>query len=275
MRWLLFLLCLVSFLLPARADQKTVTKLTIEGRESISTHYVQGRNMRWEGSQASDALGHRKATIFNFDRRSQYVLDVEAKEYVESRGPDFLSTLAMWIRRPPRVRDSGKIVDLHVETVDTGERRQIFGHTARHLLTRERHVAQAGACSGNSEVDTDGWYVSLQRGTPRYEASLEALDGHPCGDKIVVHGTKVAKGFPILETSTDKFAASAGSPAPLWSTTREVIEVSEEPLDQKLFEPPRDFKRVDSLPGGPRMSWTERLDFEWNQLEHSLGSWFD
>lgn len=181
----------------------------------------------------------------------------------------------MWIRRPPRVRDSGKIVNLYVETVDTGERRHVFGHTAQHLLTRERRVAQAGACSGNSEVDTDGWYITLQRPTPHHEAFLLAFGGDPCRDKIVVHGAKVAKGFAVLETVTDRPPAPAGSLPHLWSRTREVIDFSEEPLNRNVFEPPQDFKRVDSLPGDPRMSWTERLGFEWQQLEQSVDSWFD
>src|SRR5437667_5814588 len=105
MRCPLLVLCLASSIVPARADLKILTKFTVEGRESISTQYVQGRNRRWEGSEIAGVLNHRTASIFNFDRKSQYVVDLEAKEYIESRGPDFLSTLAMWIRRPPRVRD--------------------------------------------------------------------------------------------------------------------------------------------------------------------------
>jgi hypothetical protein len=275
MRCLVLLSCLLATLLPARAGLKIVTKFTVEGHETVSTQYMQGRNMRSEGSELARVATRRTATIFNFDHRSQYVLDLNAKEYIESLGPDFLSTLAMWIRRSPRARDSGKTVDVYYETVDTGERRQKFGHMARHLVTRERRVAQPGACSGNSEVETDGWYITLSWHATSYEAYLQAVDGYPCRDKTVAHGVKITKGFPVVETVTEKSPGPAGSTAHLWSTTREIVNLSQEPLDRNLFEPPHDFKHVDSLPGDRGMSWTERLDFEWRQLEQSVESWFD
>lgn len=115
----------------------------------------------------------------------------------------------MWIRRPHRFRDSGKTVNVYLDTVDTGERREEFGHTARHLITRERRIAQAGACSGNSGVDKDGWYISQP--TVSYEASLQAIDAHPCRDRIVVHGTKIRKGFLVLETTTEKSPGQSAS----------------------------------------------------------------
>jgi hypothetical protein len=271
MRRLLLLLCLAACATPVHADLKAITKSVIDRHVSISTQYVQGHNIRWEDSAESGAAHHSRATIWNVDHRSQYSLDLTAKEYVDSQGPDFLLTLATWIRRSPQFRDSGKTVNVYLETVDTGERREMFGHTARHLITRERRVAEAGACSGSSEIEKDGWYITFSQPTVSYEASFQLVDTHLCWDRIVIHGTKVRKGFAVLETTTEKSAESS----PEWSRTSEVIELSEKPLDKNLFKPPKNFKRVDHLPGDHPMSWRERLGFEWQQLEQAVDSWFD
>ncbi len=276
MRLWLVLLVLAGCALPVSADVRLVTKLSVNGQEGLSTEYLQGRNVRWES--VSDAgAGHRPTvTILNLDRKVQYVLDVRAKQYVESAGYDLLLTLAMWIRRSPRVRESGKTVDIYVENIDTGERRETFGHTARHLISRERHVPQPGACSqDDSEIDKDGWYIEWPHGTARHEARLEADGGHPCRDKVVWHGTQIKSGFPLLETTINGAASSTGLPAQPWSIRREVIEFSEDPLDQNLFRPPHDFRRVSALPGEPSMSWTQHFDFERRELEQSFESWFD
>ncbi|MBV9300742.1 MAG: hypothetical protein JOY62_09210 [Acidobacteriaceae bacterium] len=292
-RELHFALCAVVLFLTAvraRADLKTVTKLTFGGYESTLTQYVQGSNSRLEVPRDFGASRHAIATIYSAESKSQYVVDLETKEYVKNSGFDPLLALAMWIRRPPRGRESGKTVDVYVDTIDTGERREIFGYTARHILSRERRVAGAGACSGNSELDEDGWYISLRSELPKYRTALRAYAGRvgqrtspmlvvdlagggaPCTDKIVMHGTKVNEGFPVLLRTSN---ARAGSRPDAWITSREVTELSEEPLDKNLFAPPKDFKRVESLPANPSMSWTERLNFEWRQVEEAFESWFE
>src|SRR5579872_1896898 len=139
--------------LPARADFKIVSKTTVDGRTSVTTQYRQGQSFRWENRRVNRNVG----TIFHGG--SYYLLDLQAKRYVESSRIDPVLTLATWLRRPPRVRDSGKTVNVYLETVDTGERRQMFGYTARHLITRERQVAEQGACFGGSETEKDGWYI--------------------------------------------------------------------------------------------------------------------
>ncbi|MDQ2711247.1 MAG: hypothetical protein M3Y24_03245 [Acidobacteriota bacterium] len=57
--------------------------------------------------------------------------------------------------------------------------------------------------------------------------------------------------------------------------TREVLELSNDPLDKSLFEIPSGFKKVDALPGSPAMSWSQQLAMEWAQLERAFESWFD
>jgi hypothetical protein len=46
-------------------------------------------------------------------------------------------------------------------------------------------------------------------------------------------------------------------------------------LDKKLFEVPSGFGKVDSLPGQSAMSASQRLAWEWAQLERAFNSWFE
>ena len=55
--------------------------------------------------------------------------------------------------------DSGGTLKIWIENIDTGERKEIFGHTARHIITREKRIAGPGACSKPSLSETDGWYI--------------------------------------------------------------------------------------------------------------------
>ncbi len=218
----------------------------------------------------------QRATIFNFERKAMYVLDPESRQYMElASSQDILLALAGWIARPPRMRDSGKTVNIFYETVDTGERRQMFGREAEHLLTRERHRAEPGACEIDRETDTDGWYIPVSKaraiGLRNYGAYIS---GGNCRDTVVKHGEALRRGFPLSETTTTRYLRS-GDPSFSGATTREVLELSTDPLDKNLFEIPDGFKKVDSLPGQPSPTWSDRLQMEWAQLERAVQSWFE
>lgn len=243
----------------AWADSVIVTKTIIGGHESVVREYTQGKNFRTEDL---DSLGNgRSVTIFSFDRRAMYRLDEQTKQVVEMPGPDVLATFAAWITRPPRIMQSGKTVNIYFETVDTGERRQQFGFTIRHLLIHERHVPEAGACSANFEIDRDGWYLIPSHPGPTGMTYMLAHDGG-CRDTIVKHGWSGYPGFPVQEVTTTRYPAFSST------DTREVIAFSTEPLDKSLFEIPKGFKRVEEV------SWTEHLAYDYAALERAAASWF-
>ncbi len=249
-----------------RADTREVTKITVAGHETIFATYVQGNAMRTE--HLSQNSSRQLVMIDRLDRKVRYILDVPARKYVEqqSQAPDLILSLAQWIARPPRNRDSGKTVNLYYETVDTGERKQFFGRTAKHLLLRERHVAEPGACNHTYDMERNGWYLPLAE--PDTAQASYHLVGHiafsdraGCGDTVVKHGIPPSPGFPVLETNG--------------SMTREILDLSYEPLDKTLFEVPSGFQKVDALPGYPQMSWSAYLEMEWMQLERAFESWFE
>ncbi|MBV9082636.1 MAG: hypothetical protein JOZ62_08175 [Acidobacteriaceae bacterium] len=275
--WLpLFLAAL--FAAPLGADTRKLTKTTINGQEYVSAFYTQGHKLRTEYSSQNPL--HERVTIQDSDRNVTYLLDPESRKYVES-GPqtsDLILSLAQWIARPPRIRESGKTVNVYYEVVDTGERQQFFGKTAKHLRVRTRQVAEPGACQGSYTAEKDGWYLpGSERPARRIFAAYLGFSimpanqafayfdvvgsAYPCRDNIVIHGSPASPGLAVRETSRD--------------VTVEVLEFSDAPLDSSLFQVPPGFQKVDALPGQRAMSWSERLEMEWAQLERAFESWFD
>ena len=53
-------------------------------------------------------------------------------------------------------KKSGKTRHCHIETIDTGERREMFGYIARHVVTRSRQTRDSEFLS---EFQMDGWYI--------------------------------------------------------------------------------------------------------------------
>ena len=256
MRWKLAALISIAAVIPALADRKVVSRDTIGGHTIVNTIYTQASNRRWE----SDS--NPFVQIFNSERGSSYSVDVAARQYVESREHvEPLLVLALWIRRPPRLLESGKTVNTYYQSIDTGETRAMFGQTAHHWILRERTVAEPGACTAVSrDMERDGWYLARRSQDRTSTYHLHALEA--CRDNVVVHGEKPDPGFAVFETERieGKFAR-----------TREVIELSDQPLDKALFLPPSNFARVEFA---VTATWLQRLEANWQELERSFESWF-
>jgi hypothetical protein len=262
-----FLLILCS--IPMFADTYKVTKITMYGQETILAEYLQGKNYRVE---SQNQAGTRAVSIQTFDTsgppslpaiqpKAMYELDLESRKYTEIRyEPDFILVLAKRIARPPRVLETGKTVNIYYETVDTGERKQFFGQTAKHLVIRERHAAEPNACEASFQTEKDGWYIP-KNGIREMAYKIVISNGVVCRDIVVKHGDPTPPGIAVLETDG--------------RVAREVLELSTAPLDRSLFEVPSGFEKVDALPGRPaQMSSSQRRAWEWAQLEQAFQSWF-
>ena len=108
-------------------------------------------------TQAGDRPGTAMASIIlRGERDTIFVLDLQTHEYLtyqtDSRG-------AVAGSRPAPAAQSGGTLRIDIDYVDTGERKELFGHIARHIITKEKRVASPGACSRDSYSETDGWYL--------------------------------------------------------------------------------------------------------------------
>jgi len=50
---------------------------------------------------------------------------------------------------------------IETTTVDTGERKEFFGHIARHFIITRKQIPLEGSHSEPQETLTDGWYIDL------------------------------------------------------------------------------------------------------------------
>lgn len=257
------LLLLAAAITPLWADLKVTLKTTTGSGSRVDVFYSKQNKRRGDYPETSFSV--------ILDNGTSYYVNNSTREYSVPSGPGVFAILANWIQPPPRIRQSGKTVNVYYERIDTGERRQQFGYTAKHLILRERRVAEPGAYQSSQETMTEGWYIApgqIKDRLPRYR--LLTNSRLKLVDHVVEHGQPLEPGFALFEIRKTKSAVPG-----LRQVTTEVTALSTEPLAASVFEVPVGFKRVDSLPGlAPSMRPADRLSLEWNQLVQAAESWF-
>ena len=102
----------------------------------------------------------------------------------------------------------GGIVNITNTVTDTGERKQMFGFTARRIKTSMVKTASPEACDKDMKIETDGWYIDFQYAfecpgqTQKYQSTgVRPQPG--CKDDVRSKTVGTAKlGFPLLVTTT-------------------------------------------------------------------------
>lgn len=259
------LLVVTTFTSPAPSVNgvKIVTRQVTAGFTDTRTEYLAADRLRneWQ-SQMRDRTGPPMATIIlRAEHDRVFVLDMQAHEYTSYETDTRGTTVGI---KPRPTIDSGGTLQIWIENTDTGERKEIFGHMARHIITHERRIAGPKACSKPSESETDGWYIDGSV-LPEWRrdkkdsfgvvvaAEVSAGSTDKCYnkmDKIEVHRTGTETGFPVKIRTTllNQVTEADGTQHVLSSTwSSEVVELKEGPLELSLFEVPKDFQRVDVL----------------------------
>jgi hypothetical protein len=160
--------------------------------------------------------------------------------------------------RPPlQGATKGGVVTSTVTTRDTGERKQMFGYTARHIITTMVMDSSPDACSPvKTKMEIDGWYIDAafaldcDLGSSYVPHRPQASAGG-CRDRYETKQIGVAKkGFAVWEKTTMFGPNGAES----FSTLNEVIEFSQATLDPSLFDIPAGYREVNdfaSMYGAP------------------------
>ena len=229
--------------------------------------------------------GPRQAFIQQCDARRSVMLNLDAREYTSTE-LDEHGVAKEWkpaaIERKEPARGS---IEIFIDSVDTGERKEMFGHTARHVVTRERRVASPDGCQRSMSSETDGWYIDLEvpssscriaaKSAP-HAADVGVVVSGSCLQKLEVHRTGVTEtGFPLKLTTTThtSLVQSDGSQKEFTSTFEsEVTEISEAPLEPALFEVPAGFKLVAKLNTQPPVPTLVALQMWWERLKRSIRS---
>jgi hypothetical protein len=135
----------------------------------------------------------------------------------------------------------GGVITYILSSKDTGERKEMFGFTARHVKTSTRIESSPDACNPQRQrFEQDGWYIDLnfglscELGRTQMGPPPQAVTGG-CQDRIQYRREGAARtGFPLIETTT----VFGENDQPQFSSTKEVTELSRQPLDAGLFDVP-------------------------------------
>ena len=205
-----------------------------------STIYVKGMRNRTEGGGMM-GMGANIATIEQCDLKRTIQLNDKKKLY-------FIQPFAQFEKEEKKdkkpdttkqlngVTRKGGVITIWYNIKDTGERKKMYGFTARHIWTSQKMKPSADACTMKDSmiIKTDGWYIDL----PEFNCPMTYNNSYgdggakpDCIDRYVTHNSGKGKlGFPLMQTTTvimgDKTEVT---------TTIETIEFSTAKLDSMLF----------------------------------------
>lgn len=199
----------------AWADLKVKASYTNAGQTANYTVYISANRQRFEYEGGM-------TLIRQSDTKRLVEIDDQAKSYILTP-----------LERPPEPVRKGGTVNVTITVVDTGETREAFGLTARHLKTTAITNAASGACEpGQEKLETDGWYINV----PYPETASGDTQPVTCKDEVHVESTGPKPGYPIAYVST----VSRGKADPS-TMSMNVTDLSTADLPAALFDPPPDY----------------------------------
>ncbi len=272
------LACLLLVGLPLlQASENIGIKMTIRrafsGNSSEQTIYLRGDRKRMEfqnflgGKKANGSdewsPGPRLVAITRCDLGQVFELNLDTAEYVSAPYPPKALTReeieARGLRKSQPERPTLRI---ETSTVNTGERREFFGHVARHVITTRKQTPLEGSSSEPQEAVTDGWYIDLN---PQVSCERRLPEGKRVHSYLTLGKQPAEKPeFVDIGESETGFAVQLVT---IWQGTYTlpdgtrkqtdsksetlVTQLEEGPLDLGLFEIPPEFKRVEHIERNP------------------------
>jgi hypothetical protein len=255
-----------------RSGITIIVQSSVGGNQAQRTTYIQPDRQRMEyrnsfGGRHGIELtqGPRLVRIVRCDLGQSFELNLDTQEYTAAPyppkplTPDELKArgLDTRIQQPatPTIR-------VEIKTTDTGERKEIFGRTARHVVTTTTQTPLAGSHSSPQESVADGWYIDFDQQLSCDPKRTGSGHGTMFG-YVSVGGGKVPMekpefvtignremGFALDLTQTSK----SPSNLPDGTVTRfetHVTQFEEGPLDPAVFEIPPGFKQVHRIERNP------------------------
>ena len=217
-----------------------------------------------ERSENHTGYGYDTVNITQCDLKRTIQLSDTSKKYIitpmETVEPSAPTTPSSRPPAPSTPSTRGGVVDYFNSIVDTGERKQMFGFTARHVKSATVITASADSCSpGKRRIELDGWYVDLNvefncetNKTPKVPTERAPSGG--CRDKVTMRREGTGKlGYPLIETM--KMYGENGEV--MVTQTKEVVELSRATLDAALFDIPAGYTQATNsaeLYGTPSMA---------------------
>jgi len=238
--------CLSILPATASADTKVKSRQTSGGQTYENTSYIKGKRQRSETNNGQMIM------IQQCDLRRNIQIMPQMKVYmIQSYDEPSASTTAPknTTATASQPVTKGGVITSTVSTKDTGERKQMFGYTARHIITTMETKSSPDACSqNNTKMQIDGWYIdaafALDCDMSRAYAGYKPKASGGCQDRYEMKTVGLAKkGYPVWEKMTMFGPDGAES----FSTTNEVVEFSQATLDPSLFDIPEGYRQVEDF----------------------------
>jgi hypothetical protein len=242
-------LCAVTLV---RADVKVRWRTAAAPAYEITLYLkgsVQRRETMW---RQPDGRSMMTAFVDDCARHRVIWLDPLNRRYNTIEGGVPASTVAAFNEQQFPPYDATKVKGAITETTtitDTGERREMFGFTARRLKTVTTWAVAPDSCdTGGARIETDGWYIDLMYGvdcSPDLSGATPRMFIDFAGDACLNQRLRkrhafrrqfvgdARLGFPLNETIRTYNKRGISSTA-----TQEVVELSTDRLDDALFSVP-------------------------------------
>ena len=238
--------CLLTLTGIASADTKIKSRQTTGGQTYENTSYIKGKRQR------SETNNGQMIVIQQCDLRRNIQIMPAAQAYMiqpYDQPSTTTPTTPNTTSSQPTPVTKGGVVTSTITTKDTGERKQMFGYTARHILTTMEMKSSPDACStANMKMEIDGWYIdaafALDCDSSRAYTNYRPKASGGCHDRYESKTIGTAKkGFPVWEKTTMFGPNGAES----FSNINEVLEFSQATLDASLFEVPEGYREVEDF----------------------------
>lgn len=232
----------------APQDLKIKFKTTTAGQTSESVTMIKGARER---SEMRIGQGMDTVNITQCDLKRTVQLSEKTQKYLITPMvlPDSGASASNSpsVSTPAEPSRRGGVLTYVTTATDTGERKEMFGFTARHVKTTLLMKSSPDACNAvDQRMETDGWYIDLSFGLDCNLGRPQMMANRPptpsgCQDRVVFKQEGAARtGYPLVQTMT---MYGPGGQA-VFTTTREVLELSREPLDAALFDVPQGYTEV-------------------------------
>jgi hypothetical protein len=232
-------------------------------------------------------------TITRCDLGEVFVLNLDAREYMAMpipKPPSKEELEARAAQQPKPALQPQPTLLIETTTEDTGERKQMFGYTARHVITTVKQIPLVESGQIPQETVTDGWYIDLDTSISCTKAPSGAFGllvgggprkpGEPPQIPVLTFKS-VGKPETGLALATKEIHRLSGSlPNDLTRKSEpitnemEVTELSTRPLAAALFEVPKNFRKVEQIRRTPIVSYWRRLlgwlDYYWARLKRAI-----
>ncbi len=247
----------VCMVLPLSADIKIKTKTQTMGYAGESTVYIKGARERTEmGAMMGMKTG--LITILQCDKnryiqlnpanKTYMIVPLDVEEKSSATAPVEKKSKNKTAQDETQAARHGGVVTMNMSSADTGERKKMFGYTARHVKSGMSMDASPDACAkADVKVENDGWYAdvspSLVCRTRMRLSGPMGMGGERagCQDTYRFHGSGFANaGYPLKQTTT--IQNGNGN----FTTSVEVTDLSTATIDPSLFEIPDGYTEAKS-----------------------------